>query len=47
MEYETNDFTEENNFNLKIKWLNLFDAKEKEQVYSLQIFLTHKIIILK
>ena len=42
MDYEKNDFTEENNFNLKIKWLNLFDGKEKEQLYSIQnIFNTY------
>lgn len=36
MDYEKNNFTEESEFNLKIKWLNLFDAKEKEQIYSIK-----------
>ena len=36
MDYEKNNFTEENEFTLKIKWLNLFDAKEKEQLYLIK-----------
>ena len=36
MDYEKNEFTEESEFNLKIKWLNLFDAKEKEQIYLIK-----------
>ena len=31
-----NEFSEENMFLLKIKWLNLFDAKEKEQFYEIK-----------
>ena len=35
MEFK-NQFSEENIFLLKIKWLNLFDAKEKEQIYEIK-----------
>ena len=31
-----NEYLEENSFILKIKWLNLFDAKEKEQFYEIK-----------
>ena len=31
-----NEYLEENSFVLKIKWLNLFDAKEKEQFFEIK-----------
>ena len=31
-----NEYLEENSFVLKIKWLNLFDSKEKEQFYEIK-----------
>ena len=31
-----NEFNEENIYLLKIKWLNLFDAQEKEQLYEIE-----------
>ena len=32
----SNEYIEENTFLLKIKWLNLFDSKEKEQTYEIK-----------
>ena len=32
----SDEFIEENSFMLKIKWLNLFDSKEKEQFYEIK-----------
>ena len=32
----SNEFIEESLFLLKIKWLNLFDSKEKEQIYEIK-----------
>ena len=32
-----NEYLEENSFVLKIKWLNLFDAKEKTSIFLILI----------